>query len=129
VSDRTTAPHEQFVPLPKLQAAEVRIAQLEAQLAKALEEVNRYRNGFQGSCYACEPVAVKNQRLEAQLAEVRQLVDSQSDDPGLWFMAGTAPEAYLQQELRRLHAVVEGEPYSETREEQALAGQKGENHD
>ena len=41
------------------------------------------------------------------LLEARQLVDAQAEDDGLWFEAQTAPEAYLQQELRRLHAVVE----------------------
>jgi Family of unknown function (DUF6085) len=41
-------------------------------------------------------------------AEVIALVNEQAEDEGLWFMAMTAPEAYLQQELRRLHAAVEG---------------------
>lgn len=46
------------------------------------------------------------ERLEAAL----KLVKKQADDHGLWFTAKTAPEAYLQQELRRLHAAIEGEP-------------------
>ena len=36
-----------------------------------------------------------------------ELVREQAEDDGLWFEAATAPEAYLQQELRRLHAVIE----------------------
>lgn len=44
---------------------------------------------------------------EEALAAIRALVDAQAEDEGLWFMAQTAPEAYLQQELRRLHALVE----------------------
>lgn len=36
------------------------------------------------------------------------VVEDQAEDDGLWFVARTAPEAYLQQELRRLHAAVEG---------------------
>jgi hypothetical protein len=36
------------------------------------------------------------------------LVDQQANDDGLWFAAQTAPEAYLQQELRKLHAAIEG---------------------
>ncbi len=40
---------------------------------------------------------------------VKDLVDEQAEDEGLWFIATTAPEAYLQQELRRLHAAVESE--------------------
>ena len=31
----------------------------------------------------------------------RKIVDEQAEDEGLWFIAKTAPEAYLQQELRR----------------------------
>lgn len=41
------------------------------------------------------------------LRELRDLVDQQSNDEGLWFYARTAPEAYLQQELRRLHELIE----------------------
>ena len=51
-------------------------------------------------------------RLEAALAQpntAQQVVDEQAEDEGLWFRAQTAAEAYLQQELRRLHAAVEGE--------------------
>jgi hypothetical protein len=42
-----------------------------------------------------------------QPAEALRLVRTQAEDEGLWFDAQTAPEAYLQQELRRLHAAVE----------------------
>ena len=44
---------------------------------------------------------------ERALAAIRALVDEQAEDEGLWFQARTAPEAYLQQELGRLHALVE----------------------
>ena len=47
--------------------------------------------------------------LEAQRDAIQQVVDEQAEDEGLWFRAQTAAEAYLQQELRRLHAAVEGE--------------------
>lgn len=43
-----------------------------------------------------------------RLERIRALTDEQAEDEGLWFFAQTAPEAYLQQELRRLHAVIEG---------------------
>ena len=35
------------------------------------------------------------------------VVEEQAKDEGLWFVPITASEAYLQQELRRLHAVIE----------------------
>lgn len=41
------------------------------------------------------------------LRELAEVVDAQAEDEGLWFFAHTAPEAYQQQELRRLHAAVE----------------------
>jgi len=43
----------------------------------------------------------------AELAKLRQMVAQQAEDEGLWFNAATAPEAYLQQELRKLHAAIE----------------------
>ena len=39
----------------------------------------------------------------------RALVAQQAEDEALWFQAETAPEAYLQAALRKLHAAVEGE--------------------
>ena len=41
------------------------------------------------------------------IAELQDIVAMQAEDEGLWFVAQTAPEAYLQQELRKLHAAVE----------------------
>ncbi len=41
------------------------------------------------------------------LRKAKELVDKQADDEGLWFNAPTITEAYLQKELRRLHAVIE----------------------
>ena len=46
--------------------------------------------------------------LKAQRDAIQQVVDEQAKDEGLWFRAETAAEAYLQQDLRRLHAAVEG---------------------
>ena len=45
------------------------------------------------------------------LKEIRELVDEQAEDEGLWgiYPLGQQPivEAYLQQELRRLHTMIE----------------------
>lgn len=35
------------------------------------------------------------------------IVNEQSENTGIWVVAKTATEAYLQQELRRLHEAVE----------------------
>lgn len=45
--------------------------------------------------------------LTKDLRELRQLVEEQAEDEGLWFIAQYASEGYLQHELRRLHAEVE----------------------
>ena len=39
--------------------------------------------------------------------QIAELVERQAEDEGLWAVAKTAPEAYLQAELRKLHAAVE----------------------
>ena len=41
------------------------------------------------------------------MIELMLLVEAQARDAGLWFNAQTAPEAYLQEALRTLHAAVE----------------------
>ncbi len=43
----------------------------------------------------------------SNISELVALVESQALDEGLWFNAKTAPEAYLQQALRRLHGAIE----------------------
>lgn len=60
---------------------------------------------------------VERSDLDAALAEhaaLVALVEAQAGDAGLWFAAQTAPEAYLQHELRRLHAAIESLPAQET---------------
>lgn len=48
--------------------------------------------------------------LENVLGEaVVRVIAEQAEDDGLWFQAQTAPEAYLQKALRRLHAAIEGD--------------------
>ena len=46
-------------------------------------------------------------RLRAKLQRIQSLVDEQAEDEGLWSFVATAHEKYLQQALRRLHAVIE----------------------
>jgi len=44
---------------------------------------------------------------EAKVARLAEAVNKQAEDEGLWFIAETAAEAYLQQELRKLHTLIE----------------------
>jgi hypothetical protein len=47
--------------------------------------------------------------LRARFEKIVAVVNEQAEDFGLWFDAVYATEAYLQQELRRLHAVIEAQ--------------------
>ena len=51
-------------------------------------------------------VATARAEERARWRTVQQVVDQQAEDEVLGFTARTAPEAYLQQELRKLHAAV-----------------------
>jgi len=51
------------------------------------------------------PMTIEMEEDERQAA--LDIVNEQAKDEGLWFNAKYASEAYLQQELRRLHAAVE----------------------
>lgn len=44
---------------------------------------------------------------ENRLLKIQDLVDKQAEDEGLWFIAETAAEAYLQEQLRALHTEIE----------------------
>ena len=44
---------------------------LEQELKASQAEVERLQNGFQGSCYCCEPVGVLNQNLEAEVERLK----------------------------------------------------------
>jgi len=64
------------------------------------------RTGMQGIiCGDCWQIYAA--QLKADLAKIQTIVDEQAEDEGLWFRAETAPEAYLQEALRWLHAAIE----------------------
>ena len=82
-----------------------KIAQLEAELTKAEEEYD-WLMGVNG----------KWQKENERLKEAEQVAKEQAEDEGLWFLIATASEGYLQQALRRLHAVIEGDALKELKE-------------
>ena len=101
------------------------ILAIEAEAREECEERNRNLQATldlltRDDTIVCDPEHHAQELAEARaaaLAEPRRLVDEQAEDEGLWFVAETAAEAYLQQELRRLHAAVEGDALAETPEE------------
>lgn len=50
---------------------------------------------------------------DEDFARLREVVKAQAEDEGLWFIAATCSEAYLQQALRRLHELIEGKSADE----------------
>ena len=56
-----------------------------------------------------EQAADELERLRAYRKRLQGVVDLQAEDEALWFIAQTAPEAHLQEELRRLHWHIERE--------------------
>ncbi len=40
---------------------------------------------------------------------IKEMVAEQAEDAGLWFLDARVSEAYLQQELRKLHKIIEQE--------------------
>ena len=59
------------------------------------------------SCQSEPEKIIKDSLFVAEQAKL--MAEAQAKDEGLWFQAQTAPEAYLQKALRRLHHVVEGD--------------------
>lgn len=53
------------------------------------------------------PVNSRSPEETAERLTAYQLAQQQAKEAGLWFVAGYCSEAYLQQELRKLHAAVE----------------------
>jgi hypothetical protein len=43
--------------------------------ADLMEILAKYRDGYQGSCYACEPVGELNQKLELQIKALHKIID------------------------------------------------------
>ena len=42
---------------------------------EAYEQLDRYKNGYEGGCHACEIVAVRNQELLAEIERLRAKLD------------------------------------------------------
>ena len=51
--------------------------------------------------------------LVEQMSIIKRVVSEQADDESIWFNARYITEALLQQELRRLHHVIETGQYAE----------------
>lgn len=70
-------------------------------------EAGRLCNAFDDMSEAEAILSLIETSIEAKYAGVKELVNEQAEDEGLWFEATTAPEAYLQHHLRELHRKIE----------------------
>jgi hypothetical protein len=82
---------------------------------QAVNELEGWIVGHVGAhTWQADVMEVLRQKVDdqaANLREIRAVVDRQAEDEGLWGVGvyGTQPitEAYLQQELRHLHKIIE----------------------
>jgi hypothetical protein len=105
---------QEFVESCRLSTLELRerngmrqVAELEQELADAQKE----RDAMSRRAASAE---ADWQAAESRLSRLQLLVNEQAEDEGLWAVpippqSQPISEAYLQQELRRLHAAIEGE--------------------
>lgn len=104
-SDRVTCVAHQLSPhLQPARPSDEVLAQ--RALEMDVRELKRWQEKRQ-RLLAVPALEAENLRLLQRLSDIMAVVDAQAEDDGLWFYAETAPEAYLQQQLRRLHAAVE----------------------
>jgi hypothetical protein len=71
--------------------------------AESLQQVQKQRDRL--LAYV-EELRARVEELEIALEDASDLVVEQAADKGLWRDAETVGEAYLQEALRRLHAVI-----------------------
>ena len=60
-------------------------------------------------CWYHSELRKRADAANARLKRIQSVVETQAEDEALWFVAQTAPEGYLQAQLRVLHASIEGE--------------------
>ena len=69
-----------------------------AKIAELEEELDRFKNGYQGGCYACEIVGEKNVALEAENQRLRELMEELIFDLDDWGGDTTKAKAALLRE-------------------------------
>lgn len=111
---------------PKLEA--LRLSQeeppqtAEAQIAELMRERDERIERHEATLRDIALVEVELEAAEAEvqalrqgIARMRQVVDRQAEDDGLWFVAERVTEAYLQEALRALHSAIESELFGPAR--------------
>lgn len=102
------APEDMSVLLEVLDAHEATIASLRAEVASILRTNKAAALAEAHVRSALDHTVNRAEAAESQVRAMQAVASEQAEDPGLWFIAETAAEAYLQDALRRLHAAIEG---------------------
>ena len=85
---------------------ELDFAHLMADYFKTMSDQQIANRVLDGSIMLEKLVALARHQMD-KLEYLKKRVNEQAEDEGLWFVAGTCPEDYLQQELRKLHEDIE----------------------
>jgi regulator of replication initiation timing len=59
----------------KISELKKEVDNLKQENSDLLELLEKYRNGYQGSCYACEPVGILNQKQENQIESLKSEIE------------------------------------------------------
>lgn len=92
----------------KLARQVIALRELKAERDRLQQQWSESDKAWLAARQEAQQVKAERDRLREVATRIQQMVDAQALDEGLWFIAETAAEAYLQQELRRLHATIEG---------------------
>jgi regulator of replication initiation timing len=65
--------------ISELKKEVLQLRHLKQENADLMEILAKYRDGYQGSCYACEPVGELNQKLEFRLTAYQKMVEGASE--------------------------------------------------
>jgi hypothetical protein len=76
---------------------QIEAVEAEAKMAAKHEGYSRHAAALRGAS-----------AMLRRMQEALKLCAEQAEEPGIWFVAERITEGYLQQELRRLHAAIEG---------------------
>ena len=81
---------------------------IEEQIAQAARLADYIEvEGYTGTAYDIRRLRDTMQAMLDVVWDTQNKINAQAEDAGLWFIARTAPEAYVQQELRALHVTFE----------------------
>ena len=58
----------------------LQLRHLKQENADLMEILAKYRDGYQGSCYACEPVGELNQKLELQVTALHKIIEGAKNE-------------------------------------------------